>query len=110
MAIDTFHPKRTEKEKIRRSIFMTGKAIGSNMGADQREPASLMNLRDIVNDPGIGRMTPGAIISHRLVMHIGVAGNAFCPGFDKIKRCMASPATDSLVLPCQGEFRSAVIE
>jgi hypothetical protein len=44
-------------------------------------------------------MTSGAIKTHRPVMHIGMTGAAIHLPLSKIKRLMALPAVDFLMLP-----------
>ena len=89
---------------------MTAVAIGSHMRTDERETASLVDLRYIIHDPGIGCMTSSAIGPYRLVMYIRMTGNALHLRLCKFKRLVALQAGDLPVLAGKCEFRGIMIE
>jgi hypothetical protein len=62
------------------------------MRSDKREPASLVDLGYIFHDPGIGCMTPAAIRTDRLLMHVRMTTDAGSSGIGKDQSRMALPA------------------
>ena len=85
-------------------------ALGGKMRTYQGEPALLMDLGDVFNDPGTGRMASPAIGAHCLVVHVGMAVQASSPGLRKYQRLMAFPAGRYLMLACKREGCLAMIK
>ena len=85
VTIDAFNAKRTKQQEICRCIFMAGIAIGRTVRTDQREPASLVDLGDVVDDPGSRCVAPFAIHADRLVVDVGMTGDAFLPCHGKLQ-------------------------
>lgn len=110
VAIDAVNTQRAKQQEIGRGIFMTGVTVGRGVGADQRKPASLVDLGDVVNHPGIGRMASCAIGSHGLVVHVGMARHTLPACFGKFKGDMAHPAVNSLMLTGQWKCCRVVVE
>ena len=54
--------------------------IGGGMGPEKRKTAFLVQLRDIGYNPGLWGVASCTIRAYGLVMHVGVAGNAFAFG------------------------------
>jgi len=57
MTIKAFHAQRPEYKSRAGGVYMASEAIGRKMLADEREPASLVDLGNIVHDPGSRGMT-----------------------------------------------------
>ncbi len=89
---------------------MTILAISCYVCAQEGEPAELVKLSYIFDNPGIGGMTPAAIQANRLLVHVGVTGGAFIPGSGKNKGRMAVFAAYPGVLPSQRVFRQVMVE
>ena len=110
VTIDAFDTKRAKIKQCGRCIGMAVVTIGSDMRPDQREPAPLMQFRNVVHNPGSGCMTAAAIGSHGLIVHVGVARNALGSRFGKLQRCVAQPACNNLVLPNQRKLGRTMVE
>lgn len=55
--------------------LVTVEAARRSVRPDQGKRCLLMQLRDVVDQPGCGRMAADTIGSHSLLVHIGMAGN-----------------------------------
>ena len=100
-------------EWVKPEIRLTGmafEAIGHLVRTDKREGYLLMDLRDVVHDPGFRRVAPGAICTDGLLMHICMACHAFlvCPC--KLQLLVAKPAVNQLVLPVKGKTSRDMIK
>jgi hypothetical protein len=64
----------------------------------QWKPALLMDLGDVLDDPGAGCMASPAIGADSLVVHVGMTVQACSPGLGKHQRLMTLPAGRDLML------------
>jgi len=78
--------------------------------AGQRETIVLVQVGDIVYDPVVGSMATCAIRTHRLLVHISVAGNTVRIGFRKNKGGVTSPAIHIFMLAFELKICFAVVE
>lgn len=84
--------------------------VSGIMSTCQWKPAPLVDLRDVVHDPGCRRMAPAAVGTDGLVMHVGVAIHAGGFGLGKYKCRMTASAVGRQVLADQRQGGLAVIE
>lgn len=80
---------------------MAVKATDCGMGTDQGEAIVKMDLGNVVDEPVVGRMTPGTILADGLLVNVGMAGNAFCACIRKDHGRVATPAVDQGMLTLQ---------
>ena len=71
VAVITFHAERLKTQQGFGRV--AGIAIGSHMRPDKRKTAKLMDLCNILDNPGFWRMAPSAFKSNSLVMNISMA-------------------------------------
>lgn len=81
MAVIALNPLGFEPELG--SGGMTLAAFGGIMRTNQRKTAFLVDLGDILDDPGTGGMTAAAVGAHSLVVHVGMAVETGCTRFGK---------------------------
>jgi len=110
VAVDAFHAHWSEIEERSGGIEVAVVTVGRDVRSYKREAAPLVDLGDVVHDPGRGGMASAAIGSHSLVMHVGMACNTFVPGFGKLQRLVARPAWHGLMLSCQRKLSCAVVK
>jgi hypothetical protein len=85
-------------------------ALGGKMRTYQWKPALLMDLGDVLDDPGAGCMASPAIGADSLVVHVGMAVQACSSGLGKHQRLMALPAGRDLMLAGERKGCLAVIK
>ena len=85
-------------------------AIGQGMRTHQWKAVVLVQFCDVVHQPVVGIVAPGAVVPHRLVVHVCVAGIAFHAGASKHKGCVALPAIGGGVLAGEGKIGGVVVE
>jgi len=88
MAIDTFYAERLKVQAAGGSVAVD--AICGEMRSQQGKPAHLMDLIDVVHDPGARVMAVSTLQTRRLLMHIGMAANARGISLFKHERRMAA--------------------
>jgi hypothetical protein len=84
--------------------------ISGIMSPCQWEPAPLVNLRNVVHDPGGRRMATAAVGTDGLVMHVGMAIHACSLGIGKYECRVTAFAVGRQVLADQRQGGFAVIE
>lgn len=84
--------------------------VGGIMSPRQWKPAPLVDLRDVVHDPGCRRMAPAAVGTDGLVMHVGMAIHAGGFGLGKYECRMTASAVGRQVLADQRKSSLTVIE
>ena len=75
MAIDTIIPNPVESQCGFGCMAVCAGRVG--MRAHQRKAVVVVQFSNVVHQPVFRVMTPGAVGSNGLVVHIGVAGNTF---------------------------------
>ena len=78
--------------------FMTIRTGGNGVRANERKTVVVVQFRNIVHQPVLCIMTPGAVFSDGSVVQIGVTGNAVGIGIRKNHGFMAGPAIHPHVL------------
>jgi len=108
VAADTLIPDPVETQGCLR--FMALCTGHGRVHPQQREPVLLVKLRYIVNQPIIVTMATGTVLPYRHLVHVSVAGNAFCMRFRKNEAGVARTAVNRSVLACQSEPRPIVVK
>ena len=88
---------------------MAAVAIGSQMGPQEREPSLPVDLRNIVDDPGMGGMAPATVISDSLLVQVRMTLVTLRLRLGKYQRGVTLPAFDLGMLSHEGHSRSVVI-
>lgn len=96
VTVPALYPERFKSEEGSRG--MAGCTVGGVVGTQEWEAAALVKLCNVLHDPGFGGMAPSAVRPNRLVVHIGMAGDAFGFGFREDQGRMARPAIQFGVL------------
>ena len=107
-AIDAIIPDSVKAECSFRG--MTFKTTRRAVGAHQGESIFVVQLADIVYQPVFGVVASGAISPHGLLVHVGMAGNAFRTGFGEYEALVAASAIDRDMLPKQRVIRFIVMK
>lgn len=108
MAVDTVIAQAVEaKGGFGLMALKTG---DGRMGTDKRKAIIKMDLGDIIHQPVVGRMTSRAILTHCLLVDIGMAGNTISGCFRKDHGCVTGPAVDKRMLSVQSKTGGLVIE
>ena len=71
------------------------------MFANEGETGFPVNIRDVVNDPGTGRMAPAAFWSYGLLVDVGMAILAFGRGILELQGRMTRFTVEQLMLAFQ---------
>jgi len=79
------------------------------MGSQEGEPALPVYIRNIANDPGVGGMTPAAVIPDSLLVQVCMAQVALCWRLGKDQGGMALTAFDLCMLSHKGHIGSVVV-
>jgi hypothetical protein len=108
MAVKAFNAKGFKKEQGSRG--MTIVAISRDMRPNQGKTAHLVYFRNILHDPGPGRVTFSAIKSKGLVVDIGVTICAFFLRLFKDKGFMATFTIEELMLADQGKIGRIMVK
>mgnify|MGYP001608627516 CR=1 FL=1 len=90
VAIQAIIPDSVEAQRRFRNVAIP--AVCHRMVAEQREAVVEMQFRDIVHQPMRSAMATGAILAHRHLVQVGVAGNAIRLGFLENERLVTVPA------------------
>lgn len=85
-------------------------AIYSCMALIQRKTRQTVNFIDVANQPRIRIVTTFTILTQRFLMHIRMARNAIRFGIRKNQRCMATSASNILMLSYQLKGSRIVVE
>jgi len=78
--------------------------------ARQRESIVLVQVGDIVYHPVVGSMATRAICAYRLLVHVGVTGNASGIGFGKNQGFVTSAAVNIFMLALEFKIGFTVME
>lgn len=76
----------------------------------EREAVVEMDLLDVVNQPVVGRVAPGTVVPHRLLVDVLVARNAVVFGRFKDQGFVAVAAIHAGMPAGQGKIRLVVVE
>jgi len=90
VAIDAIVPDAVEAKRGFRD--MAFEATHGAVCADEGESVFVVQLADVVDQPVVGIVAPGAIRPHGLLVHVRVAGDAVLAGFGENQGLVAAPA------------------
>lgn len=88
--------------------FMAKVAVDRLVYPGQGKTGPLVDLGDVVHDPGLGGVAPVAGQAYGLVVHVYVTGVAIHPGLVENEGSMAGAAIELLVLAGQTESGTVV--